>query len=455
MLATLQGAVAELPREISWPGIGAALVGAVTLFRRDRRLFWTTALIASLAVVWAANYDIPWEIGVYYLPAALMAAIWIAYGLSGLVERLAPHRRGGWTPALVLLLPVGVAWQSFRINDLSKQTFVSDNARDIIDDIDERSALLLPSTNPTFSLLYLTEVEGAAPHLQLYSRGEGGVSPVGEAVRPVRERESRPEPRLVGELLASGLPVYAVERQPAGILTGFAQVPWGSVYRLVPFGEREVWLKRMPDLLSRRHRFDFERQTFSYGAEHKLIACRYLLVRADFAWERGDIDLADKGYARALAVGGDLASVASQVGQRYADQGRSARAAEVYEQALTTLDDPVLHNRLGAVYGRENRLDEAERHFQRALELQPDMAEAHANLASVYGRRGQVDEAIAELETALRCDPNNLLALRNLGFAYASLGRSEDARDLLLRALEVNPAQDRVRERLRAIGDGS
>ncbi len=83
------------------------------------------------------------------------------------------------------------------------------------------------------------------------------------------------------------------------------------------------------------------------------------------------------------------------------------------------------------------------------------MAEAHANLASVYGRRGQVDEAIAELETALRCDPNNLLALRNLGFAYASLGRSKDARDLLLRALEVNPAQDRVRERLSAIGDGS
>jgi tetratricopeptide (TPR) repeat protein len=179
---------------------------------------------------------------------------------------------------------------------------------------------------------------------------------------------------------------------------------------------------------------------------------RYLLVRGDHAWERGDIEEADRHYADALAAGEGLASVVGQIGQRHVDQSRPERAVEVYEGAVADLEDPVLHTRLGAIYGREGRLDEAEEQFQRALELQPALAEAHANLASVYGRRGEIDRAVAELEIALQHDPNSILALKNLGTAYANLGRPDEARDLLQRALAINPLDDEVRTRLDAIG---
>lgn len=123
----------------------------------------------------------------------------------------------------------------------------------------------------------------------------------------------------------------------------------------------------------------------------------------------------------------------------------------LYERALARHDDPVLHNRLGVLYGRADRLDEAEQVFRRALALDPNYADAHANLASVYGRRGDLTAAIASLETALQHDPTNLLALKNLGFAYAQMGRQEDARQLLERSLDLNPAQPDVRDLLSSL----
>ncbi|MBE9566120.1 MAG: tetratricopeptide repeat protein, partial [Proteobacteria bacterium] len=69
----------------------------------------------------------------------------------------------------------------------------------------------------------------------------------------------------------------------------------------------------------------------------------------------------------------------------------------------------------------------------------------------VYGRRGEIDRAVAELELALEYDRTNLLALKNLSLAYANLGRRDEARDLLRRALAINPAQEDLREALRLL----
>ena len=168
-------------------------------------------------------------------------------------------------------------------------------------------------------------------------------------------------------------------------------------------------------------------------------------MKADYVWDRGDRDLAGRLYERALTLGAELPSVAAQIGQRYVEQGRNELAAAVYENALRKHEDAVLHNRLGAIYGRAGRLDEAQEQFERAIALEPGDADARANLASVYGRRGHIDKAVAELELALSYDSNNLLALKNLGFAYVQTGRIEEARNVLERALEVDPAQQDVR----------
>ena len=52
------------------------------------------------------------------------------------------------------------------------------------------------------------------------------------------------------------------------------------------------------------------------------------------------------------------------------------------------------------------RVEEAIAHYQRALELQPDLPTAHYNLAVAFLRQKRWDDAIPHLQAALRIDPN-------------------------------------------------
>ncbi len=446
VLSNLRVFLADLPAELWWLGLLAAAGGALVLFRRDRRFFWTTALIAAVTLTWAVNYDIPWEINVYYLHAVLALVIWAAFGMHWAAERLNASRL---RPAAVvcLALPAALLLVNFHANDLSRQTFVAQNAREILSAVEPDAALLLPQTNPTFALIYLTRVEGRAPGVQLWSLlPRGGVAPTDRAVRPAAEVPAVPEPAFVAESLRAGRAVYTVERQPADALAGFAQIPWGPLYRVVPKEKAAAMERRAPDpppapASLRPPSYPALR----YGEEARLIACRYLLVQADYAWQRGDAAGADRRYREAEKIGISLPQAAAQLGMRYAEQGRVELAIRTYEDALAHKDDALLRNRLGVIYGRRNRLSEAGKHLRRALALDPDYADAHANLGSVYGRQGDLEKAIAETKTALKCDPGNLIALRNLGFAYARMGRKDEARRLLERALKINPNQPRVR----------
>lgn len=446
VISNLRAFVADLPAELWWAGLLAAAGGGLVLFRRDRRFFWTTVIIVAVTLTWAVNYDIPWEINVYYLHAILALVVWAAFGLHWLADRAARSRL---RPAAVvcLALPAALLLTNFPANDLSRETFVVQNARDTLSSAEPDSAIILPQTNPTFALIYLTRVERQSPAVQLWSRlPTGGIAPTDKAVRPAAEVPAVPEPAFIAKSLREGRAVYTVERQPAGALSGFAQVPWGALYRILPAEEAEAARRLAPSpspLPASLRPPDYP--GLRYGAEARLIACRYLLVQADYAWERDHTAEADRLYREVEKIGMSLSQVAAQLGMRYAEQGRIQMAVKTYEGAIARKDDALLRNRLGVIYGRQNRLAEAETHLRRAISLDPDCADAHANLGSVYGRRGNLQEAIKETEAALDCDPNNLTALRNLGFAYAQMDRKDEARRLLERALKINPNQPQVR----------
>ena len=59
------------------------------------------------------------------------------------------------------------------------------------------------------------------------------------------------------------------------------------------------------------------------------------------------------------------------------------------------------HNNLGNALRDRGLLAEAEASFRRALQLNPDYAEAHANLGNAYKEAGMKDQAINELECAV------------------------------------------------------
>ena len=62
------------------------------------------------------------------------------------------------------------------------------------------------------------------------------------------------------------------------------------------------------------------------------------------------------------------------------------------------------------------KLDEAVAQFERALQLKPELAEAHSNLGAVFKEQGKLTEAIAQFERALEIKTDFVAAHSNLLF---------------------------------------
>jgi tetratricopeptide (TPR) repeat protein len=81
------------------------------------------------------------------------------------------------------------------------------------------------------------------------------------------------------------------------------------------------------------------------------------------------------------------------------------------------------------------RLDEAERHVRRALELKPRSGHVLDSLGWVLFRRGELDKAVETLERADRLAGPDSTILEHLGDAYRAAARLADAENAYRRAL--------------------
>jgi tetratricopeptide (TPR) repeat protein len=83
------------------------------------------------------------------------------------------------------------------------------------------------------------------------------------------------------------------------------------------------------------------------------------------------------------------------------------------------------------------RFDDAERHFKRAIELNPNLDMAHYHYAWGLYLWGRLDEAISEHKLAQKYDPYNPLHTAYLGELYKNAGRYEEAVQEALKSLEI------------------
>ena len=87
----------------------------------------------------------------------------------------------------------------------------------------------------------------------------------------------------------------------------------------------------------------------------------------------------------------------------------------------------------------QGTLEEAVACYRRALELQPNFADAYYNLGIALHSQGKPDEAIACYRQALRFKPDFVAAHNNLGNALETQGKPDEAAACFRRALELNP----------------
>ncbi|MGB5590642.1 MAG: tetratricopeptide repeat protein, partial [Gammaproteobacteria bacterium] len=91
------------------------------------------------------------------------------------------------------------------------------------------------------------------------------------------------------------------------------------------------------------------------------------------------------------------------------------------------------------VDGSPERLEAADRASRKALELGPQLAEAHASRGFALSINGDYEEAAKQFERALELDPQHYESLYLYGRARYAQGKLEHAVDLWARAHEAQP----------------
>jgi tetratricopeptide (TPR) repeat protein len=124
---------------------------------------------------------------------------------------------------------------------------------------------------------------------------------------------------------------------------------------------------------------------------------------------------ADKKYTEAaamfeqavpLAKDKNLAAVLSRLGDSYDKANQHDKAVESYQKAIAANPaDAELHNSLGTVYARSNKIADAQAEFKKSAELNPAGASrAYFNLGVVMYNSGKMDEASEAFKKATDLD---------------------------------------------------
>ena len=157
-------------------------------------------------------------------------------------------------------------------------------------------------------------------------------------------------------------------------------------------------------------------------------------------------------YLAALAVDPDFAMA-------HAGMGDSLFRLERFEEAIASLDRSVeLHSEpptatarlilMGTAADTLGRPDEAVRHFERAVEIDPRDTSALDHLAMTRFGDGRYEEALDLYLTLLEAqEPEQALTHSNLGATLYFLERYEEALASYERALSIDPDFDSARER--------
>ena len=160
-------------------------------------------------------------------------------------------------------------------------------------------------------------------------------------------------------------------------------------------------------------------------------------------WDRALTDFAEQEWAGALEVSPD--NVIAQIGMAalLARRGEMVAASQRVQQAAQASPEVLA---IAAELIGKGLQD-----FERSGLWFEDTAEAHYAYASRLVRAGRYAESVAPLERTVKLAPENHVAWNMLGSVCAQLGHTERAREAFKRSLEIEPAQERTREALKAL----
>lgn len=164
----------------------------------------------------------------------------------------------------------------------------------------------------------------------------------------------------------------------------------------------------------------------------------------DILEKKGLRGQARKHYLKALSINPDYVLAYNNLGESYLYQGEFEKAIAIFKQAIEREPDkPVLHYNLATAYDLSGdepaSLVEYEKAFKLAKKIAPWDFTVHFKLGLLYYKTGRNNEAIEEFKEAMRLNPADPSVYVNLGLVFKAQGRFKDAFDQYKKALYLDP----------------
>ena len=128
------------------------------------------------------------------------------------------------------------------------------------------------------------------------------------------------------------------------------------------------------------------------------------------------------------------------LGSAYPIKDEAEKAIENYKKAIEinpNLADAYVG--LGTIYLDDEQVDEAIKYFKRAIEINPAYIAAYLNLGATYEYNDQLDEAIVSYEKTIEINPRIVRVYVSLGDLYLQKGDRDKAIKAYEKIIELEP----------------
>ncbi|MBE9094356.1 tetratricopeptide repeat protein [Tychonema sp. LEGE 07203] len=153
-----------------------------------------------------------------------------------------------------------------------------------------------------------------------------------------------------------------------------------------------------------------------------------------------------------LAFKPDDIEVYIQGAEAFYAQRKFEQAAAACQRVIQVKPDARAYKIWGNARQAQGKVEEAKNCYAKAIELDPDFAEAYTNLGTLYAQEHQWQSAIAFYQKAIALQPNLASTYRNLARVRAQMGQLSEADECWFKAYSLEPAKATPEEHIH-LGD--
>lgn len=142
---------------------------------------------------------------------------------------------------------------------------------------------------------------------------------------------------------------------------------------------------------------------------------------------------------KALQLNPNLPEVQTGMSLVEGNLGNAKAANQAIQDALAQKESAITYFYQGIVFAEQKDWSSAETSFRKAIDLNPNFAEAYSNLGAILGTQGKTAEAISVHQKGISINPNDAKAYYNLGVTLGTQGKTAEAIAAFQKAITLNP----------------